>query len=86
MKFVLLSDIIINEPFASSPPRNGKLNRIRNYYNEYGYIDKPLIVNRNNILLDGYTRYLVLKENNEKYATVKVVKYIPKRKEVKYEL
>ena len=80
MKWVKLSDIIINEPFASHAPKIGKLNRIREYYKEYGYVDKPLTVNRNNILLDGYIRYLVLKENNVMYAKVKVVKYIPKKK------
>lgn len=80
MKWVKVSDIIINEPFASSVPKKQKLNRIRAYYNEYRCVDKPLTVNRNNILLDGYIRYLVLKENNVMYTKVKVVKYIPKKK------
>lgn len=76
MKWVALSDIVINEPFASSKPRVSKLNKIRNYYLEYGGIDKPIIVNRNNVLLDGYARYLVLKENGVMYVKAKVVNYI----------
>lgn len=76
MKWVALTDIVINEPFASSKPRNGKLDRIRKYYEEYGSIDRPLIVNHNNILLDGYIRYLVLKENDAEYTKAKVVRYI----------
>lgn len=80
MKRVALSDIIINEPFASSKPRNGKMNRIRNYYSEYGCVDKPIIVNHRNILLDGYIRYLVLKENNVPYVEAEVINWIPKKR------
>lgn len=83
MKWVALSDIIINEPFVSSKPRISKLNKIRNYYLEYGDIDEPIIVNRKNVLLDGYIRYLVLKENGAMYTKAKIVNYIPKkRKEI----
>ena len=83
MKWVALSDIIISEPFASSKPRISKLTKVRNYYLEYGGIDKPIIVNQKNILLDGYIRYLVLKENGAMYTKAKVVNYIPrKRKEI----
>lgn len=76
MKWVALSDIIINEPFASSKPKISKINKIRKYYSEYGYVDKPITVNYNNILLDGYLRYLVLKENDVKYVNAKIVKFI----------
>ena len=76
MKWVALLDIVINEPFASSKPRSSKINKIRNYYSEYGYIDKPIVINHNNILLDGYLRYLVLKENGAEYVKAKIVRYI----------
>ena len=76
MKWIALSDILIHEPFASSNPRVSKLNQIRKYYSEFGGIDKPITVNRNNVLLDGYVRYLVLQENGAMYAKAKVVNYI----------
>ena len=79
-KIIALDKIIIKEEFAKSKIRESKLNRIRTYYLERGYIDKPITINRKNVLWDGYSRYLVLKENNEKYATVKVVNWIPKKK------
>ena len=83
MKWIAVSDIIISEAFAQTQPKQSKLNRIRDYYLKYGSIDKPIVVNRNNLLLDGYVRYLVLKENNAEYAKVKIVNWIPKkRKEI----
>lgn len=78
MKIITIDDIIINDCFF--PPRKSHMDKIRNYYSKYGYIDKPLIINKKKILLDGYIRYLVLKENNEKYATVEIINWIPKRK------
>ena len=80
MKIVALDDIIIKEEFANSTVRESKLNRIRSYYSEHGYIDKPITINRKNVLWDGYARYLVLKENNEKYATVEVRNWVPKKR------
>ena len=80
MKVVAVEDIIVNNCF--DPPRKSQIDKIRNYYSQYGYIDKPLIVNKRNVLLDGYIRYLVLKENNEKYATVEIINWIPKKRKV----
>ena len=79
MKWVKVEDIVISDEFANSKPRQGKLNRIREHYKEYGCVDKPIVVNRKNLLLDGYKRYLVLKENNAEWAYVKVVNYLPKK-------
>ena len=79
MKWIALSDIIICEEFAESKPRKSKVDKVRKYYSEYGGVDKPIIVNKKNVLLDGYIRYLVLKENGAEYAKCKVVRYIPKK-------
>lgn len=76
MKWVKVSDIVISERFANSTPKQGKLNRIREHYEEYGCVDKPMVVNRKNLLLDGYKRYLVLKENNAEWAYVQVKSWI----------
>ena len=79
MKWIALSDVIISEPFASSQPRSGKMNRVRKHYSEYGYVDKPIIINRKNVLLDGYIRYLVLKENNVSYVKAEIINRLPKK-------
>jgi len=76
MKLVALSDIIIADNFLSHPPKEKKLNKTRRYYSEYGVIDKPIIINKKNVLIDGYIRYIVLKENGIEYAYVKVQNWI----------
>ena len=83
MKLIAVSDVIINERFTSTKPRPSKLNRIRNYYVEHGCLDKPIIVNRKGVLLDGYIRYLILKENNITHTMAEVVSYIPKKRKDK---
>lgn len=72
MKWIALSDIIITKRFLNCPPKEKKLNKIRRYYSEYGVIDKPIIINKKNVLIDGYIRYIVLKENGREHAYVKV--------------
>ena len=80
MKWVKVEDIIISKQFASSHPKPSKLNRIRDHYTIYGGVDKPIIVNNRNLLLDGYIRYLVLKENDAEWAYVEVENWIPKKR------
>lgn len=72
MKLISLSDIIIMERFLNYPPKEKKLNKIRRYYSEYGVIDKPIIINKKNVLIDGYIRYIVLKESVRENAYVKI--------------
>lgn len=78
MKVIAVDDIIVNDCF--DPPRKSHIDKVRKYYSQHNYIDKPLIVNKKGVLLDGYIRYLVLKENNEKYATIEVINWLPKKK------
>ena len=82
MKWVAISDIIIPDVFANTKPRQYKIDKIRNYYLEYGCVDKPVTVNGNNVLIDGYIRYLVLKENGAMYAKAEVRNFIHRRKKV----
>lgn len=62
-----LSDIVIPEHMKATPPKEGKMNKIRAFYKEHHCVDKPIVVNKNNLLLDGYIRYLVRLENNAEY-------------------
>jgi len=57
-----LEEIRISKAFQKHTPSERKMERFRRFYEENGCIDKPLVLNRTNILLDGYARYLVLKE------------------------
>jgi hypothetical protein len=67
-----INDIIIPREFLKlkSKPAYWKMVRARRFYVDHGYVDIPVsvspIINERNktkyILVDGYTRYLVLKE------------------------
>lgn len=57
-----LSDIII--PSYYSKPNPNKLRNCRKFYQRYGVIDRDIVVNQFNVMVDGYVGYLVLKEND----------------------
>lgn len=61
---VLISDIIIPDEFTKTTPNISKVQRIRKYFNVYNTIDEPITISSSNVLMDGYIRYLIAKENN----------------------
>ena len=73
IKTMRVSDIIIKDAFLETTPSKNKMDRCRKFYNKYGKLDKNILVNENNVLLDGYIRYLILKENNVDTAEVEVL-------------
>ena len=74
MIWLKLNDINIPKCFSSHPPKEEKLNTYKNQiktaierYSLSDYLNaKPITIDKNNVLVDGYTRYLVLKELNYK--------------------
>ena len=76
---VRLSDIIIPSHMKATPPREEKMNKVRAFYKKNHRIDKPIILNKDNLLLDGYVRYLVLLENNVKHTIVEKPVVEPKK-------
>ena len=72
MRKMKLSDIKISEEFASSIPSEEKLNECRNNWNQWNYQDRYIVINSDNVLIDGYIQYLVLKENNVEEAEIKI--------------
>ena len=72
MKKMKLSDIKISDAFANSVPSEKKLNECRNNWNQWNRQDRYIVVNPDNILIDGYIQYLVLKENNIDEAEIKI--------------
>jgi hypothetical protein len=72
IKTMNMSDIIITNSFAITTPCRKKMEACREYYNQHNRLDKNIIVNSHNVLIDGYIRYLVLRENNIKETSVEV--------------
>lgn len=57
-----VSEIKIPKGFSESTPNSAKLNKARNYYLANHKIDKPIKVDKQGVLVDGYISYLVLME------------------------
>lgn len=72
MRRMKLSEIKISEVFADSIPTEEKMNDCRNNWNRWHRQDRYIVVNPDNILIDGYIQYLVLKENNIEEAEIKI--------------
>lgn len=72
MKRMKLSEIKIKPSFVATTPSNGKMNRCREYWWINHAPDRDIIVDNNNVLVDGYIQYLVLKENGVDEADVKL--------------
>ena len=72
MRRMKLADIKISEAFANSIPSREKLNECRNNWNRWHRQDRYIVINPDNVLIDGYIMYLVLKENNVEEVEVKI--------------
>lgn len=57
---VNVNEIIIPEGF--SEPKKEKLDSKRIQWNSYGGQNKSIVINKENVLLDGYIQYLLAKE------------------------
>lgn len=65
---VKLTDIVIPEEFRNTHPRFKKMVAKREYYRKYGTYSSKIILNRDFVLIDGYTTYLLCVENGEEYV------------------
>lgn len=72
MKKMKLDDIKISPIFAKTSPKEHKMDECRKIWNDYHLQDRYIVVNRNNVLIDGYVQYLILKENGVENAQVVV--------------
>ena len=72
MRRMKLSDIKIKESFANTTPSEEKMNECRYNWRIYSKQDRYIVVDHNNVLIDGYCMYLVLMEYKEEYAEVKI--------------
>lgn len=72
-KYIKVSDIIITDDFKASVPSIHKIDKCRKFFDKNQKIDKKILLDSDNRLLDGYIRYLILVENNIEYTTVNVL-------------
>lgn len=81
MKSIKLSDIVISSAFADSVPSEQKIQKYRSRFAETKVQSKYLVLDQNNVLVDGYIQYLILKENNvEEAKYVRSGKFCNKKK------
>lgn len=72
--FIRLNKIKISKGFKKHPPKWEKIQEKMIYRSVYGtYKEKVMLDKKNNILLDGYTTYLLAKNENKKFLWVKKV-------------
>lgn len=62
MNKIKLDEINIPKSFLESKPSEIKIKKYKNKWEKYNKQPKPLIVDENNVLIDGYVQYLILKE------------------------
>lgn len=61
--FILLEQISVPEAFLNSRPNPEKTQQVVDYVKRTGYLDEPIMINRETkVLTDGYRRYVVAKE------------------------
>lgn len=60
MKF---EEIKIPIAFKQSKPSEIKLESEREYFNTHGTISRPFLITTNGFIIDGYVKYLILKEH-----------------------
>lgn len=71
-----INDIIIRESFANTTPRQNKMKVCRDYWEQHHKQDRYIVVDRNNVLVDGYIQYLVLKESGVNEVEIRIGKAI----------
>lgn len=69
--YIPITDIFVPENFAKSKPRDWKIQRVRDRLGDKKKLDKPITIDHNHYICDGYTRYLVAKELGIKYVPVR---------------
>ena len=67
-----LKNIKIKESFTATIPKAEKVAECKEYWNNHHRQDRYIVVDHNNILIDGYIQYLVLKEAGIEIVEVKI--------------
>ena len=65
---VKVSDIIIPEEFKATKPRFEKMIQTRKFYRKNNRFESNIVLNKYFLLIDGYTSYIIAKENGMKHV------------------
>lgn len=69
--YLPLSEINVPKHFAKSIPSDWKIQRVKYRLGSKNKLDKPITIDQNRCIVDGYTRYLVAKEIGIRYVPVR---------------
>ena len=72
-KTVKVSDIRIPQAFAKTTPKQEKIQKFKDEYFLSGDFQKRILVTEQNLLVDGYARYVALQELGAKECIVDVL-------------
>lgn len=68
-----LSNIKIQDSFKNHPPKWTKMLDKQAFYIKHGTFEQPIVVDKDNVLIDGYTTYIIAKGLGIRYMSVKRV-------------
>ena len=68
-----LKNIKISKEFKMKYPRTLKLISKMEYYLRNNKFEQPIVINKDNVLVDGYTSYIIAQMLNKKWVRVKRV-------------
>lgn len=68
---VKADDIKIFPCFEEHPPKTEKMEQKRAYFRETGLLQSQIILDSENNLIDGYTSYLLARENDMEYVPIR---------------
>ena len=60
----------IKIPYNFTAPNEKKIKKRKKYYKKYGYFQRRIILNKNNLLIDGYITYLLALNMGYDYITI----------------
>lgn len=68
--FIRLSKIKISKEFKKHKPKSKKMNEKNYFYIINDTFKEKIILDKNNVLVDGYTTYLLAQEYEKKFIWV----------------
>ena len=71
-RMMKLSDIKIKQSYLETIPSKEKMDECRKYWKTHSSQDRYIVVDHDDLLIDGYIQYLILKENNIEEAEIKI--------------
>lgn len=75
IKYIDINTIRISNAFQRTHPSDIKVNECRDYWEKHHKQSKMIVLSKNNVLVDGYIQYLILKEKGVKIAEVEQSEY-----------